>query len=86
MRAISRWGEKSNRTMLMAFAILAWLMALQFSHFTTVILFALCASVVFAITLREEPREQMKYGAFCFASFLGATIVVGWIMYLINPR
>ncbi len=70
----------------MAYAFLIWLIALKFSHFTTVILFALCASVVFAVTLREEPREQFKYGAFCFASFLGATIVVGWIMYFINPR
>ena len=47
----------------MAFAFLIWLMALKFSHFTTVVLFALCASVVFAITLREELREQVKYGA-----------------------
>ncbi len=70
----------------MTYAFFIWLMALKFSHFTTVILFALCASVVFAITLREEPREQIKYGAFCFASFLGATIVAGWVMYWINPR
>ncbi|MGH9505678.1 MAG: hypothetical protein ACRD13_02030 [Terriglobales bacterium] len=60
--------------------------ALVMSHFTAVILFALFASVVFAITLREKRREQWRYGAFCFACFVVGTIIAGWILYFLQPR
>ena len=33
------------------------------SHFTAVLLFALCASVVFGITQRETPARMFRYGA-----------------------
>ncbi len=59
---------------------------LKLSHFSAVAIFAALASVVFGITLREHPREQIRYGLFCFASFLVATIVAGWIMFLINSK
>lgn len=53
------------------------------SHFTAVLLFALCASVVFGITQRETPRKMMRYGAYCFVLFVGSVIVLSWVMYLI---
>lgn len=53
------------------------------SHFTAVLLFALCASVVFGITQRETPRRMVRYGAYCFALFVGSAIVLSWLMYLI---
>jgi hypothetical protein len=53
------------------------------SHFTAVLLFALCASVVFGITQRETPRRMVRYGLYCFALFVGSTIVLSWVMYLI---
>ena len=53
------------------------------SHFTAVLLFALCASVVFGITQRETPRRMVRYGLYCFALFAGSTIVLSWVMYLI---
>lgn len=56
------------------------------SHLTAVLLFALFASVVFAITLREEVRDQVRYGVIAFCWFLGGTIAGGWILYLINPH
>ncbi len=62
-----------------------WL-ALELSHFSAVIVFAGLASVVFGITLRETPREQIRYGLFCFASFLAATVAAGWVMYFINTK
>lgn len=65
---------------------LALLGALLMSHFTAVILFALFASVVFAITLREQPRAQFRYGAFCFACFIVGTLVAGWILYFLQPH
>jgi predicted membrane protein len=53
------------------------------SHFTAVLLFALCASVVFGITQRETPRRMVKYGAYCFVLFVGSVIVLSWVMYFI---
>ncbi|MGO9436882.1 MAG: hypothetical protein ACLPH3_22790 [Terracidiphilus sp.] len=53
------------------------------SHFTAVLLFALCASVVFGITQRETPRRMVRYGLYCFLLFVGSAIVLSWGMYLI---
>ena len=51
------------------------------SHFTALIIFALIVSTVFALITKNEPREQLRYGAFVFVVFLAVAIVVGWIMY-----
>jgi hypothetical protein len=53
------------------------------SHFTAVLLFALFASVVFGITQRETPRRMARYGLYCFVLFVGAAIVLSWLMFLI---
>ncbi len=58
---------------------------LQPSHFTCVLLFALFASTVFGITMREAPRKMFRYGLYCFLLFVGATIVLSWVMYFIAP-
>jgi hypothetical protein len=54
------------------------------SHFSAVLLFALFTSVVFAITQRSHPRQMLRFGAFCFALFVGGTIAASWIMALIK--
>lgn len=56
---------------------------MQPSHFTAVLLFALCASVVFGITMRDTPRRMVRYGIYCFSMFVGAAIVLSWLMFLI---
>lgn len=53
------------------------------SHFTAVLLFALCASTVFGITMRDKPRKMLNYGIYCFALFVGSAIVLSWVMALI---
>jgi predicted membrane protein len=53
------------------------------SHFTALLLFALCASVVFGITMRETPQRMLRYGLYCFVLFVGSAIVLSWGMYLI---
>jgi hypothetical protein len=53
------------------------------SHFTAVLLFALCASTVFGITMRETPQRMLRYGVYCFLLFVGSVIVLSWGMYLI---
>ena len=57
---------------------------LALSHFTSALLFALFASVVFGITQREGTRDQVRYGAYCFAMFIGGVIAAGWIMWVIR--
>jgi hypothetical protein len=55
----------------------------HFTHFTAVILFALCASTVFGITMRDTPRRMFRYGLYCFTLFCGSAIVLSWVMALI---
>jgi len=53
------------------------------SHFLAVLLFALCASMVFGITQRETPQKMLRYGLYCFTLFVGSAIVLSWVMFLI---
>jgi hypothetical protein len=53
------------------------------SHFAAVVLFALCASTVFGITMRDTPPKMVRYGAYCFVLFTGSAIVLSWVMFLI---
>jgi hypothetical protein len=53
------------------------------THFAAVLLFALCASTVFGITMRDTPRNMVRYGAYCFVLFIGSAIVLSWVMFLI---
>ena len=53
------------------------------THFPAVLLFALFASTVFGITMRETPRRMIKYGVYCFLLFGASAIVLSWLMYLI---
>ena len=51
------------------------------SHFLLMILFAFFVSVVFAVLLKDEPREQLKTGGMMFAGFVASAYVLGWLMY-----
>ncbi|HEY1903494.1 MAG TPA: hypothetical protein VGG56_13745 [Terracidiphilus sp.] len=53
------------------------------SHFLSVLLFALFASVVFGITQRETPPRMIRYGLYCFVLFVGSAIALSWLMFLI---
>lgn len=53
------------------------------SHFSAVLIFALCASTVFGITMRETPKRMLRYGIYCFTLFVGSAIVLSWVMLLI---
>ncbi len=57
---------------------------LTLSHFSAALLFALFASVVFGITQRDNTRDMVKYGAYCFALFIGGVILAGWVMWLLH--
>jgi hypothetical protein len=57
---------------------------LALSHFSAAFLFSVFASVVFGITQRNTWREQLLYGLYCFAMFLGGVFVAGWLMWLLR--
>jgi hypothetical protein len=57
---------------------------LALSHFNAALLFSIFASVVFGITQREIHREQVRYGLYCFAMFMGGLIVAGWVMWALR--
>ncbi len=54
------------------------------THFSAVLLFALFTSVVFGITMRSNPKMMVRFGAFCFALFVGGTIAASWVMWAIK--
>jgi hypothetical protein len=54
------------------------------SHFSAAALFAMFASVVFGITQRDSTRDQLRYGLYCFALFVGGVFLAGWVMYFLR--
>jgi hypothetical protein len=57
---------------------------LNLSHFAAAVVFAVFASTVFGITQKNTPREQVRYGLYCFAMFVGGVFVAGWAMALLR--
>jgi hypothetical protein len=43
--------------------------------------FAVFVSVAFAALMREEPGDQLRFGARLFAAFMLTGIVLGWLLY-----
>ena len=51
------------------------------SHFLLLVIFAFFVSLVFALLAKNDLREQVRFGGLLFAGFLGAAIILGWLMY-----
>lgn len=51
------------------------------SHFVLLVLFAFFVSLVFAVLLKDEPREQLRLGAMMFGALVGSALLAGWLMY-----
>lgn len=51
------------------------------SHLGLLALFALFVSLIFAVLMRDDPREQVRLGLRMFGGFVGAALVLGWLMY-----
>jgi hypothetical protein len=58
--------------------------SLALSHFSAAVLFAVFASTVFGITQRNSVRDQLRYGLYCFAMFVGGVLVAGWLMWFLR--
>ena len=59
-------------------------MTIHLSHFSAALLFSVFTSIIFGITQRNTPREQIRYGLQCFGMFLGGVIIAGWAMWLLR--
>jgi hypothetical protein len=51
------------------------------SHFLLMALYAFFVSLIFAVLLKDGPREQLKTGAYMFGGFVGVAFVLGWLMF-----
>lgn len=51
------------------------------THLGLLILFAVFVSIVFAVLLRDAPREQLRFGLRLLGGFVGAALVLSWLMY-----
>jgi hypothetical protein len=45
------------------------------------IVFSLFVSIVFAVLTRDDPKEQVVFGARLFGGFIGSGILIGWLLY-----
>ena len=45
------------------------------------VVFSLFVAIVFATLMRDQPREQLRFGARLFAGFVGGGVLVGWLLY-----
>ena len=52
------------------------------SHFGLMLLFAFFVALVFATIAKDTPAEQARLGARMFAMFIGAALILGWVMRL----
>jgi hypothetical protein len=51
------------------------------SHLLLLLLFSFLVAIVFAMLLRDEPREQLRFGGMVFGGFVVSAVLLGWLMY-----
>ena len=51
------------------------------SHLLLLLLFSVFVSLVLAVLVRDEPRDQWRLGAMLFGGFVLAAVLLGWVMY-----
>jgi hypothetical protein len=47
------------------------------------VVFSFFVAVVFAALSRDDPKEQLRFGARLFGGFVGVAIVLGWLLYFL---
>ena len=51
------------------------------THLGLMAVFAVFVSVAFAALMRDEPGDQVRFGARLFVGFMLTGIVLGWLLY-----
>jgi undecaprenyl pyrophosphate phosphatase UppP len=51
------------------------------SHLGLMIVFAFFVSVVFGTLMRDDPKDQLRFGAQLFTAFVVGGVTLGWILF-----
>lgn len=51
------------------------------SHLGLLVLFSVFVSVIFAVLMRDKPRDQLRLGARLLGGFVGVALVLAWLTY-----
>ena len=51
------------------------------NHALLLCTFAFLVAIVFSLLVKNDPAEQVRFGALLFAGFVGAVVAFGWLMY-----
>jgi heme A synthase len=51
------------------------------SHLLLLVIFAVLVSAVLATLTRDDPRAQLRTGVKMVGAFVGAALLLGWLMY-----
>jgi hypothetical protein len=51
------------------------------SHLGLLVLFSVFVSVIFAVLMRDKPRDQLLLGARLLGGFVGVALVLAWLAY-----
>lgn len=51
------------------------------THFTLLLVFSFLVALVFAALMRDQPKEQLRFGVLVFGGFVLTALVLGWLMY-----
>jgi heme/copper-type cytochrome/quinol oxidase subunit 4 len=51
------------------------------THFTLLLVFAFLVALVFAVLMKDQPKDQVRFGALVFGGFVATALVLGWLMY-----
>lgn len=51
------------------------------SHLLLLVVFSALTALVLAVLQRDTVRDQARLWALLFAGFIGAALVIGWVMY-----
>ena len=51
------------------------------SHFLLMLVFSAFVSFIFALLMRDEPKEQLRFAVILFGGLIGTVVLLGWLMY-----
>ena len=51
------------------------------SHLGFLIVFSVFVSVIFAVLMRDRPRDQLMLGARLLGGFVGVALLLAWLIY-----
>jgi hypothetical protein len=51
------------------------------SHLGLLIVFSIFVSVIFAVLMRDRPRDQLILGARLLGGFVGVALLLAWLIY-----